>query len=197
MRAARELAPHDGLRPWTYFTLLGLLAVTGLRVGEAIRIHRDDVDLKQGLLRIRQTKFRKNRFVPLHPSATRALARYTRERDAMFSVSAYPHFFLSDHGAPIIHDTVHHTFVNLARRIGIWGSSSSSHPRLHDFRHRFAVSTLLNWYRAGVDVEARMPVLSTYLGHTHVTDTYWYLSAAPELMALTAKRLEKRWEVSQ
>lgn len=197
LKAARELPSPGGLRSWTYSTFLGLLAVTGLRVGEAIRLHRDDVDIKQGLLRIRQTKFGKDRFVPLHPSTTRALACYARRRNVIFSVSAYPHFFLSDQGKPLIDCMVRRTFVKLSCHIGIRDPSASSGPRLHDFRHRFAVRTLLTWYRAGVDVEARMPVLSTYLGHAHVTDTYWYLSAAPELMALTAARLEKRWEVSQ
>lgn len=197
LKAARELPALGGLRPWTYSTFLGLLAVTGLRVGEAIRLHRDDVDLKQGLLRIRQTKFGKNRFVPLHLSTTRALARYAHQRNDRCSAPAYPHFFLSDQGKPLTDCMVRWTFVKLSRRIGIRGLSASSGPRLHDLRHRFAVRTLLTWYRAGIDVEARMPVLSTYLGHAHVTDTYWYLSAAPELMALTAARLEKRWEVSQ
>lgn len=197
LKAARELPSLGGLRPWTYSTFLGLLAVTGLRLGEAIRLHRDDVDIKQGLLRIRQTKFGKDRFAPLHTSTIRALIRYARRRDARYSVPAYPHFFLSNQGKPLIDCTVRQTFVKLSRHIGIRGPSASSGPRLHDLRHRFAVRTLLTWYRAGVDVEARMPVLSTYLGHAHVTDTYWYLSAAPELMALTAARLEKRWEVSQ
>lgn len=196
LKAARELPSLGGLRSWTYSTFLGLLAATGLRVGEAIRLHRDDVDIKQGLLRIRQTKFGKDRFVPLHPSTIRALARYARRRSALYSVPPYPHFFLSDQGKPLIDCTVRQTFVKLSRHIGIRGPSAGSGPRLHDLRHRFAVRTLLTWYRAGVDVGARMPVLSTYLGHGHVTDTYWYLSAAPELMALTAARLEKRWEVS-
>lgn len=197
IKAAGELPSFVGLRPWTYSTVLGLLAVTGLRVGEAIRLHRDDVDIKQGLLRIRQTKFGKDRFVPLHPSTTRALARYIRRRNDLYPVQAYPHFFLSDQGKPLTDCMVRWTFVKLSRQIKIRGPAASSGPRLHDFRHRFAVRTLLTWYRTGVDVEARMPALSTYLGHAHVTDTYWYLSAAPELLALTAARLEKRWEVSQ
>lgn len=197
LKAAGELPSSGGLRPWTYSTVLGLLAVTGLRVGEAIRLHQDDVDIKQGLLRIRQTKFGKDRFVPLHPSTTRALARYARRRNNFCSVPAYPHFFLSDQGKPLTDCMVRWTFVKLSRQIRIRGPAASSGPRLHDLRHRFAVRTLLIWYRSGVDVEARMPVLSTYLGHAHVTDTYWYLSAAPELMALTAARLEKRWEVSK
>ncbi len=197
LKAAWKLPSLGGLRSWTYSTFLGLLAVTGLRVGEAIHLHRNDVDIKQGLLRIRQTKFGKDRFVPLHPSTTRALALYARRRNDFCSVPAYPHFFLSDHGKPLTDCMVRWTFVKLSRQIKIRGPAASSGPRLHDLRHRFAVRTLLTWYRAGVDVEARMPVLSTYLGHAHVTDTYWYLSAAPELLALTAARLEKRWEVSQ
>jgi len=197
LKAAWELPSPGGLRSWTYFTFLGLLVVTGLRVGEAIHLHRDDVDIKQGLLRIRQTKFGKDRFVPLHPSTTRALARYASRRNDLCSIQAYPHFFLSDQGKPLTDCVVRWTFVKLSRQIRIRGPAASFGPRLHDLRHRFAVRTLLTWYRAGVDVEARMPVLSTYLGHAHVTDTYWYLSAAPELLALTAARLEKRWEVFQ
>lgn len=197
LEAARQLPSPGGLRPWTYSTVLGLLAVTGLRVGEAIRLYRDDVDVRQGLLRIRQTKFGKDRFVPLHPTTTRTLARYARRRDNLYPVAAYPHFFLSDQGKPLTDCMVRWTFVKLSRQIRIRGPSASFGPRLHDLRHRFAVRTLMAWYRAGVDVERRLPVLSTYLGHAHVTDTYWYLSAAPELLALTAARLEKRWEASQ
>jgi integrase len=196
LKAAWKLPSPGGFRAWTYSTFLGLLAVTGLRVGEGIRLHRDDVDTEQGILRIRQTKFGKDRFVPLHPSTTRALSRYARRRNDLCSVSAYPHFFLSDQCKPLSDWVVRCTFIKLSRQIKIRGPSASFGPRLHDLRHRFAVRTLLTWYRDGVDVEARMPVLSTYLGHAHVTDTYWYLSAAPELLALTAARLEKRWEVS-
>lgn len=197
LEAAHKLPSLMGLRSWTYSTFLGLLAVTGLRVGEAIRLHRDDVNIKQGLLRIHQTKFGKDRFVPLHSSTVKALARYARRRDDLYSVQVYPHFFLSDQGKPLTDCMVRWTFVKLSRQIRIRGPAASFGPRLHDLRHRFAVRTMLKWYRSGVDVEARMPVLSTYLGHAHVTDTYWYLSAAPELLALTAARLEKRWEVSK
>lgn len=197
LAAAQELPSSAGLRPWTYSTFLGLLVVTGLRVGEAIRLQRDDVDVWQGVLRIRQSKFGKDRFVPLHPSTVQALLRYTRQRNEPFPLTAYPHFFLSDRGKPLLYRVVLSTFVKLSHHIGIRDPSASRGPRLHDLRHSFAVKVLLGWYRSGMDVERLLPVLSTYLGHGHVTDTYWYLSAVPELLALTAARLEKRWEVSQ
>jgi integrase len=169
------------------------LAVTGLRVGEAIRLQRDDADVQHGILRIRQSKFGKDRFVPLHPSTVQALLRYDRQRDEFLPLPAYPHFFLSDRGKPLLDRVVHSTFVRLSRHIGIRDTSATRGPRLHALRHSFAVKVLLGWYRSGADVERLMPVLSTYLGHGHVTDTYWYLSAVPELLALTAARLETRW----
>lgn len=196
LEAAQELPSSAGLRPWTYSTFLGLLTVTGLRLGEAIRLQRDDVDVLQGVLRIRQTKFGKDRFVPLHPSTVQALLRYARQRNDSFPLPAYPHFFLSDRGKPLLDRVVHSTFVKLSQHIGLREPARRG-PRLHDFRHSFAVRVLLDWYRSGVDVERRLPVLSTYLGHGHVTDTYWYLSAVPELLALTAARLEKRWGAPQ
>jgi integrase len=195
--AAKALPSSVGLRPWTYSTLLGLLSVTGLRVSEAIGLQRGDVDIPQCLLRIRHAKFGKERFVPLHRTTTRVLRRYAEQRDAIHPFPNSAAFFLSDQGRPIADCMVRWTFIRLSRQIGLRKPTASSGPRLHDFRHRFAVRTLLEWYRSGVDVERRLPVLSTFLGHGHVEDTYWYLSAVPELLALTADRLEKRWEAAQ
>jgi integrase len=141
LTAALALPPADGLRRWTYHTLFGLIAVTGMRISEAMGLERDDVDLDAGVLTVRLTKFAKSRLVPLHPTTRTA-------------------------------------------------------PRVHDFRHRFAIRTLLDWYREGKDVEQQLPVLSTYLGHACVRDTYWYLSACPELMEEAARRLDRRWEVT-
>lgn len=196
LQAALTLPPSRlALRPWTYYTLFGLLAVSGMRLGEVIRLERADVNLADGLLAVRWTKFNKSRLVPLHPSTVKALRRYSSRRDSLFPEPATDRFFLSNWGRALTDCTVRWTFVRLSGQIGLrtagrWGSG----PRLHDFRHRFAVTTLINWYRAGLDVEQRLPVLSTYLGHTHVADTYWYLSAIPELLALTKNRLEQRWE---
>ena len=195
INAALNLPPTTGLRRWTYFTLFGLLAVTGLRISEAIAIQQDDVDLNQGILTIHLTKFRKSRIVPLHPSTTDQLKRYAAKRRDFYPKDITARFFLSERGLPLTDCVVRWTFVKLSRQIGLRGISDSFGPRLHDFRHRFAITTLLQWYRSGLDVEQQLPFLSTYLGHTHVTDTYWYLWAVPELLALSKDRLEKRWEV--
>ena len=195
INAAWNLPPMTGLRRWTYSTLFGLLAVTGLRISEAIALQQDDVDLDQGLLTIRLTKFRKSRLVPLHPSTTYRLKRYASKRGTFYPKDISSHFFISEQGRPLTDCMVRWTFVRLSRQIGLRGLSDHFGPRLHDFRHRFAVNTLLQWYRSGLDVEQRLPLLSTFLGHTHVTNTYWYLWAVPELLALSKDRLEKRWEV--
>lgn len=188
--AARRLGTSTGLRPETYTTLFGLLVVTGMRIGEVIALDRDDVDLDEGVLTIRRTKFGKSRLVPVHPSTRQALRHYARRRDQTYPRPPTPSFFLAERGRRLTTWAVRWTFVQLSHKIGLRGPTDTHGPRLHDFRHRFAVHTLLDWYRAGVDVERHMPRLATYLGHTHVTDTYWYLSAVPELMQLVAARLE-------
>ncbi len=194
LEAARYLPPFTALRRWTFPTLFGLLAVTGMRVSEAITLQRDDVDLSAGLLTIRLTKFNKSRLVPIHPSTCEALRQYARHRDRIYTPRAGSPFFMSHKGTALTDCNVRWTFVKLSRQIGLRKPSDRFGPRLHDFRHRFAIKTLIDWYRSGVDVERRLPVLSTFLGHAHVTDTYWYLSSVPELLALTVSRLEKRWE---
>ena len=194
LKAARNLFPSTGLRPSTYFTLFGLMSVTGTRISEVIHLDRDDVDFRQGLLTIRLTKFGKSRLIPLHPSTVEKLKVYVKLREQLYPRPSTSRFFLSNQGTPLTDHIVRWTFVKISRQIGLRIAGKSFGPRLHDLRHRFAVMALLHWYEAGVDVEQRLPVLSTYLGHAHVTDTYWYLSAIPELLALTKDRLEKRWE---
>jgi integrase len=189
--AARQLPGVTGLRAHTYATLFGLFAVTGMRTSELLRLERDDVDLGQGLLTVRQTKFGKSRYVPLHDSTRRALRRYAAHRDRLCPHPQCRHFFLSEGGTSISQWAVRYTFVKLSREIGLRVSTDSHGPRLHDFRHRFAVETLKRWYRRGVDVERQLPQLATYLGHAHVSDTYWYLTAVPALMELAARRLER------
>lgn len=196
MEAARALSPGNGLRGWTYCCLFGLLAVTGLRISEALALQRSDVDLQQGLLTIRGTKFGKSRLVPLHPSTREALSQYTKRRDAYLEHQSMAEFFVSEHGRALKASTVREIFYALSRQIGLRGSEDRTGPRLHDFRHRLAMETLLHWYRSGDDVEQHIPVLSTFLGHARVSETYWYLSACPELMEHIARRLEQRWEVS-
>ena len=193
LTAALALPPADGLRRWTYHGLFGLLAVTGLRISEALALQRDDVDLREGILTIRGTKFGKSRLVPLHPSTQRILMRYAKLRDAHLDPPRSPYFFVAERGGQLLLQYVHRVFWRLSRQIGLRSPSDHTGPRLHDFRHRFAVQTLLAWYRTGQDVEILLPVLSTYLGHTCVRDTYWYLSACPELMGQAARRLEKHW----
>lgn len=192
LRCALELAPVDGLRPLTYHCLLGLLSVTGMRVGEAIRLALDDVNLTEGLLTIRGTKFGKSRLVPIHPSTQEVLAQY-RARRARCLAAASPFFFVTRRGHHLDIGDIHRTFYKLSQRVGLRAAGASHGPRLHDMRHRFAIETLLRWYRSGEDVERRLPVLSTYLGHVHVADTYWYISSCPELMGQAVARLEQRW----
>ncbi len=188
MAAARQF--RSPLRAATFETLVGLLAVTGLRIGEALRLDRDDVDLTEGVLRIRLSKFDKSREVPMHASTVDALAAYTRERDRLCRRPADPAFFISTAGTRLRYDNTHLGWLDLVRRAGLEPRSAKCRPRPHDLRHSFAVRTLLDWYRDGADVQACMPLLSTYLGHVHPANTYWYLSAAPELLHLVAARLD-------
>ncbi len=195
LRAALNLPPRRTLRPWTYHCLLGLLNVSGLRIGEARNLKLPDVDLKAAVLTIRGAKFGKSRLVPLHDSSRDILADYITRRERFFErqpISSY--LFVSSRGNRLDIADIHRTFYLLSRQIGLRGLTDSRGPRLHDMRHRFAVNTLLQWYRAGEDVERRLPILSTYLGHVHVADTFWYLSAWPELMREAMIRLERRWE---
>jgi integrase len=194
LRAALKL-PRLGLRPYTYYCLLGLLSVSGLRIGEAQNLQLQDVDLKTPVLTIRGAKFGKDRLVPLHPSTCQVLARYITRRQRMWAKrSTSTYLFLSTWGNRLDGGDIHRTFYALSRKIGLRGASDRCGPRLHDMRHRFASRTLLRWYRAGEDPERRLPALSTYLGHVHWSDTYWYLSALPELMREAMSRLEQRWE---
>lgn len=195
LAAALNLQPAAGLRRWTYHCLFGLLAVSGLRIGEALALKNEDVDWDQGVLRV-LGKFGKPRLVPLHASTQKVLCDYRSRRDRCLTERPSCYFFrIRKSGQRVHRATVKQTFYSLSRQIGLRDPSSSHGPRLHDFRHRFAVQTLLGWYRSGEDAERRLPVLSTYLGHGHVRDTYWYLTAYPELMAQAMGRLEKRWEV--
>jgi integrase len=194
LKAAKTRPSIDPLRPWTYHCLFGLLAVTGLRLGEALNLRTGDMDWSEGILAIRGAKFGKSRLVPLHASTCKVLADYSKRRDDRFGARAEGHFLVNLNGNRLDKGEVHRTFYFLSRQIGLRAVDASRGPRLHDFRHRFAVETLLRWYRKGEDPKRRLPILSTYLGHAHVTDTYWYLTGTPELLGAAGKRLEKRWE---
>jgi integrase/recombinase XerD len=193
MEAARGMQAQFSLQPLTYCCLLGLLSVSGLRISEALNLRLQDVRWADALLMIRNSKFGKSRVVPLHTTTQATLADYATHRNRCFADHPDAHFFCSRTGHRLDEGQVRRIFYRLSRQTGIRGASASHGPRLHDFRHRFAVETLLRWYRNGDDVMRRMPVLSTYLGHGHVSDTYWYLSNTPELMASAGECLDKRW----
>lgn len=184
---AGALAPP--LRAATYRTLFGLLAVAGMRVGEAIRLGRDDVDLAAGLLLIRNSKWDRSRELPLHPSTIGALSDYARTRDRLCPAPRQTSFFVSTRGTRLVYSDIRRTLLSVARRAGITAGPPGSRLRPHALRHSFAVATLLDWYRAGADVDTRLPALSAYLGHAGPSSTYWYLSAAPDLLAVSADRL--------
>ena len=173
----------------THETLIGLLAVTGMRVGEALRLDRADINWAEGLLLIRESKFAKSRQVALHPSALDALATYSQRRDEHQPPGRTPAVFVSMRGTRLIYAVVQEVFRNCCHASGV-GAGSTTRPRIHDLRHSFAVSCLLRWYREGADVQARLPWLSAYLGHKDPRSTYWYLSAAPELLACAARLLD-------
>ncbi len=179
------------LRPHTFATLFGLYVAAGLRANEPLRLDRDDVDLVNGVLTIRDTKFGKTRYVPVHPTTQRALQRYAARRDRWCHDPETPSFFVSDRGTRLTDWCVRWTFVKLSHEIGLRGAGDSRGPRLHDLRHRLAINTLLRWYQRGVDVERHLPQLSTYLGHAHITDTYWYFTATPKLLHYALQRVER------
>lgn len=199
IRIAGHLASASGLKGRTYATIFGLLAVTGMRVSEVLALDREDVDLDEGILRIRRTKFGKSRLVAVDDSTRQALADYARERDRVVRRPAAVAFFLSEGGDRVTGWATRYNFAKVSREVGLRASAGGRRhgrgPRLHDMRHRFAVCTLLRWYRSGIDVEREIPKLATYLGHVHVNETYWYLEAVPELLELAARRLESRKEV--
>lgn len=184
----------DTLRPTgralTWRTFIGLLAVTGLRTSEACRLDRADVDLDERLLTVRDSKFGKSRLVPIHSSTVTALSDYLATRDRSRTLPNTPAVFVSTLGTRLDHTNLAHTFGQLITTAGIQTPAGQRRPRLHDLRHSLCMMVLLGWYRDGVDVQARLPWLSTYLGHVDPKSTYWYLTGSPELLALAADRLE-------
>ncbi len=186
LAVARRLGPGP-LRGKTYYTLIGLLAATGLRVGEAINLDLGDIDDREAVLTIRESKFGKSRLVPLHSSTMSELVDYRSVRDTHPKSAPQPALFISRTGKRLVYQVVCQTFRTIVTDAGV-GIDAARPPRLHDLRHRFAVITLLGWYRSNQDVQAKLPTLSTYLGHREPSSTYWYLSAIPELLALAAER---------
>jgi integrase len=196
MAATRGIGPVGSLRPATITTLIGLLYATGLRIGEALKLTLADVDLRRRLLTVRETKFKKARYVPLSASTTRHLADYLRERKRKgFSLAASARVFVNSAGGPYGAAGVCTIFLQTLRELGLRGPKGKKGPRLHDFRHTFAVNRLLAWYRQGENVSAKMPLLSTYLGHTTVTATEVYLHATAELLENAGKRFHDHFAI--
>ena len=191
LQQASRLLPQQGLRPATYVAYFSLLVSTGLRLSEACRLTNEDVDLVNGILTIRETKFRKSRLVPLHPTTTQALARCADHRDACRAASRSEYFFRTEHSPRLTRAAVEKTFSRIKQRLGWTGHGRTRPPRIHDLRHTFVTRRLLRWYQAGADVDRKILALATYLGHAKVTDTYWYCTAVPELLASTLQRFER------
>jgi integrase len=194
MERAATLASASGLRAHTYVTLIGLLASTGLRPGEAIALDRLDVELQTGVLSVRNSKHGRSRFVPVEDSVQEALRDYARVRDQLNPTHQDKAFLVSERGGRLNGSSARRTFAKISCSVGIReslpGRGVGRGPRLQDFRHTFATKRITDWYRAGLDVNRELPKLSTYLGHRRTTDTYWYIQAVPELLQLATERLE-------
>jgi integrase len=190
LAAARRLAPHGGLRPATYETLFGLIAATGLRLSEARHLRCVDVDLDQGVLTVRNTKFRKSRHVPMHPTVAAALNRYIAVRARHGTTDRDTLLFLSSSGRLLPKRTVNGVFQRLRGELGWTARGAHAQPRIHDLRHTFICRRVQLWHEHGADIGNAMASLSTYVGHAKVSDTYWYLTGVPELMALAGERFE-------
>ena len=191
LRAAAGLAPSGGLRPCCYAALFGLLACTGLRISEALALTCGDVDLAEGMLTVRAGKRGRTRLVPLHPSALAPLRDYAPDRARRYGPPGTGEaFFRTDRSDRISYNAANHAFRLLRRRLGWTAAGRTRAPRVHDLRHRMVVRRIQSWHAQGVDVDAKIPLLATYLGHVEVRELYWYLSAVPELMSIVAERFE-------
>ncbi|WP_027056294.1 tyrosine-type recombinase/integrase [Mesorhizobium erdmanii] len=196
---AASLQRRRGAKPisrWSRYTIFGLLSVTGMRLGEVLNLDLEDIDLDHGVLTIRNTKFGKSRLVPVHATTCAVLKQYLEQRNAFLAGHSARPFFISPLGRRITHSVLELSFRRLSRKLGLRGISDATGPRLHDLRHTMAVEVLRQCYCAGADPERRLPALSTYLGHTHLNYTYWYLHQNPSLMQQAVTRLEHYWEAS-
>jgi len=193
---ASRLPSPTGLRALTHMTLIGLLAVTGLRPGEALALNLSDMDLQNGILAIRQTKFGKSRFVPIKDSTCAALVEYAERRNKLCACLKTNSFFVSERGTRLQLGSARRTFAKISRAIGLRTTTEDHRigrgPRLQDFRHTFATRRLIEWYQAGLDVDRELPKLTSYLGHASVSHTYWYIEAVPELLQLATEHMSQR-----
>lgn len=189
-----DLYPPSGLGRWTYHTLIGLLSATGMRPGEALNLELQDIDLKECVLTVRGSKFGKSRWVVIHPTTRDALSRYLRRRQRCAAGRAKTYVFRTTQGTSLREGSAVHTFRRLTHKIGLRGSRTQRNPRLMDFRHRFALRSLVRFYRSGKDPQRWLPVLSTHLGHAWTKETYWYIEQHPDLMRQAMQRLERRWK---
>jgi integrase len=190
LRAAGQLKPEGTLRPATYKALFGLIAATGLRLSETLKLRFADLDFARNVLTIRQTKFAKSRLVPLHPSVTAALSRYAVVRQSAFPVEPKSPFFVGLSGTALPKSTVHYAFQQLRKRLGWKARGSHPFPRIHDLRHTFICRRVRLWHEQGADIDHAMLALATYVGHAKVSDTYWYLTGVPDLMAVAGRNFE-------
>ena len=201
LKAARQLNPPDGLRGATYEMLFGLMASTGIRVSEAVHLLSSDVDLKHGILNVRNTKFAKSRSVPLHPSTVKVLRKYHSLCNSYIDVNKETPFFIGSRGQrlgqQISTGTVRHVFAGLRKQLGWINRGAHDAPRIHDLRHSFVVHRVIQWHIEEIDIDQRMLALSTYIGHAAITNTYWYLSGVPELMELSGNKFEKYTQASE
>lgn len=189
LRAAGEMTPQNSLRPDAYQTIIGLLYCTGMRISEILNLNCDDVDLNTGILWIRNTKFRKSRLIPIHPTALEVLKRYAARRNQFFPFASCDSFFLNSLGKKLTYHIFNAGFLGLVRQTGI-RSTEGAGPRTHDLRHTFAVNRLSAWYDEGVDIHELLPVLATYMGHAHFEDTVYYLNVSADLMAKGSKSFQ-------
>lgn len=190
LAASAAMLPTGSIRPLTYETLFGLIAATGLRISEAINLSMDDVNLAHGTLIVRETKFKKARLIVLHPTVTLALKRYRARRTLVIAAEPCESFFVGLAGRKLDDRTVHWAFGRLRDQLGWVARGDHASPRIHDLRHTFVCRRILKWHQEGVNVDNRMIALSTYLGHVKPSDTYWYLSAVPDLMEMVSRKFE-------
>lgn len=191
LMAARLLSPHGGLRPATYEAIFGLIAATGLRLSEALQLRCGDADLDQSVITIRNTKYRKSRHVPIHPTVAAALSRYMLVRAQHFAAHPDMPLFLSSSGGVLPTRTIHQVFQGLRSKLGWIARGAHAQPRIHDLRHTFICRRVQLWHEHGIDIGNAMAALSTYVGHAKVSDTYWYLTGIPDLMAVACKSFEQ------